>query len=166
MSKSIGQRLLGGIWLVDGILELLPGTTQNFLPLIQNTAQGQPAWLHGLLLWGAQALAPHAVLWNDLLGLVEIGIGLLLLLRFHPRFALTASIGLSVPIWIWGQAFGGILTGNATDIGAMPLYILAALLVWPAHDTTVHGPTGQSDRADPRPASLLMRGRDHKRGEV
>ncbi len=163
MTKSIGQQLLGSIWLVDGILELLPGTTQNFLLIIQGVAQGEPAWLRGLLLWGARMLGPQAVLWNDALGVLEIGLGLLLVFRFHVRFMLAASIGLSVPIWIWGQAFGGILTGSATDMGAMPLYVLAALLVWPAGETMTRGQANQGDRADTRPASPSTGRREHKR---
>ena len=76
------------------------------------------------------------MLWNDLLGVAEIGVGLLLLFSVSARLGIVLSIVLSIPIWIWGQGLGGILTGNATDPGAMPLYVLAAFLVWPRRADT------------------------------
>jgi len=130
-SRTTGRRLLGAIWLLDGILELFPDTEHSFIDLIHSQADGQPAVLHDLLIWGANLLAPHAFLWNSVLGVAEIVLGVLLLVNVLPRLTLLGTIALAIPIWIWGQAFGGMFTGSATDPGAMPLYILAALMVWP-----------------------------------
>ncbi len=154
ISRSTGQRLLGLLWLIDGVLQLSPGTTRTFIHIITSNGRGQPDWLHGLLLWGAQILAPHAAAGSTLLAVAEIGLGLLLVVRLHPRWVLAGTILLSVPIWIWGQALGGILTGSATDVGAMPLYILVAVLVWPAREASngqtarqlKRGETGGVDR--------------------
>lgn len=131
ITRTTGRRLLGAIWLLDGILELFPGTEHSIIDLVRSQADGQPAVLHDLLIWGANLLAPHAFLWNSALGAAEIVLGVLLLVNILPRVTLLGTIVLAIPIWIWGQAFGGMFTGSATDPGAMPLYILAALMVWP-----------------------------------
>lgn len=131
MTRVTGRRILGLFWLIDGILELLPGTAGSFLSIVKQMAQGQPPPIHHLVLWGYNVMLPYPIAWNDALGAAEIAVGVALLIGLWPRLTLAASILLTIPLWIWGQAFGGFLTGSATDIGAMPLYALAALLVWP-----------------------------------
>jgi hypothetical protein len=134
MNRQTGRLIFGFLWILDGILELLPDTAKNFISIIQSMADGQPAWLQSMLTWTANLLSPHAILWNGVLGVAEIVVGVLLLFAVSARLGIILSIALAIPIWIVGQAFGGILTGSATDPGAMPLYILAALLVWPRRE--------------------------------
>src|SRR5579875_2916179 len=131
MSRTTGRHILGLVWIIAGILELLPGTAGSFLSMVSQMADGQPPPIHHLILWGHRIMAPYPFAWNDALAAAELAIGVALVIGLWPRLTLTASIALAIPIWIWGQGFGGFLTGTATDIGAMPLYVLVALLVWP-----------------------------------
>ena len=41
------------------------------------------------------------------------------------------SIILAAAIWVIGENFGGILTGQATDPNTGPLLVLVALAFWP-----------------------------------
>ena len=145
MNKQTGRIIFGSLWILDGILELLPDTAKKFISIIQGMADGQPGWLHTMLTWTANLLSPHAILWNGVLGVTEIVVGVLLLFSVSARLGIILSIVLAIPIWIVGQAFGGILTGSATDPGAMPLYILVALLVWPRRNVVNRaGPSSEN----------------------
>jgi uncharacterized membrane protein YphA (DoxX/SURF4 family) len=122
--------VLGGLWLVDGLLELQPGVFSGFLDLVKNSGQGQPGIVHGGIVWAGGVLAHAPTAANAGLAAVEILIGLALLLGLGTRTALALSIVLSLAIWLFGQGLGGLLTGSATDVGAAPLYILLAGAVY------------------------------------
>jgi hypothetical protein len=65
------------------------------------------------------------------LALLEAAIGLAVLRRFHTRLSLGLGIAVSILFWIGGQNFGGILTGQGTDPGSGPLFVLLALTLFP-----------------------------------
>jgi hypothetical protein len=56
---------------------------------------------------------------------LQLGLGLGLGIAFRP----TVRAGL---IWVFAQAFGGILASGATDPNSGPLLALLALTYWPA----------------------------------
>jgi len=128
LSPLLGQRLLGLICLIDGLLMLEPSTAKSLPSLVEGNAQGEPAWFAQWLTWGGHWLKGDLVY---LPGLLFVIIGLLLISQVAPRGGLGLLLLLSLPIWIFGQAFGGVLTGSATDLNSMPLYALVAFLVWP-----------------------------------
>jgi hypothetical protein len=74
------------------------------------------------------------------LGLAEVFVviaigGTLSGLRVPRRFAiagLTLAIVMAAGIWVFGEAFGTILTGSGTDPNTGPLLILLAVAYWPA----------------------------------
>ena len=121
--------VLGAAWLADGFLELQPGVFHSFHDLVQQSAANQPAALQLLIGWGAGLLAHAPTLANGALGAVEVLIGLALLLGVGTRHVLVASMLLVVPIWVLGEGLGQVFTGNATDIGAAPLYALLAIAI-------------------------------------
>jgi len=47
------------------------------------------------------------------------------------RIALIASMAISLWFWFLGEGLGGLLTGQATDVGTGPLMILIAALLLP-----------------------------------
>ena len=47
-----------------------------------------------------------------------------------PR-GLVAGAALSASYWVFGQAFGQVLTGMATDVNAGPLFVLLAVALYP-----------------------------------
>ena len=48
------------------------------------------------------------------------------------RGTLVLAIVVAAVIWVFGQAFGEIMTGGATDPNSGPLLALLALAYWPA----------------------------------
>ncbi len=127
------QRLLGIIWLFDGLLQFRPlmlsrgFIAHDVLPL----AQGEPPWLHAFMQWDA-----HLLLWNPVLsdlavGVIQVAIGVLLLMRRSSRWGLVASSLWAVAVWAAGEAFGQIFTGMSwLGNGAPGAALLYALLSW------------------------------------
>jgi hypothetical protein len=51
------------------------------------------------------------------------------------KAALVLAIVVAAVIWVFGEAFGAILTGGGTDPNSGPLLILLALTYWPIRAT-------------------------------
>jgi hypothetical protein len=62
--------------------------------------------------------------------MVEAAIGVGVLTRFRRTF-LALGIVVAAVYWVFGQQLAQLLTGQATDVAAGPLYILLALTIWP-----------------------------------
>ncbi len=63
---------------------------------------------------------------------LALGIGLAVVKREQLPAFLIASIVVSVVFWYCSEAFGGILTGMATDFNSGLLLVVMALAVWPS----------------------------------
>jgi hypothetical protein len=63
------------------------------------------------------------------LAIVSAAIGLSLASRYHARLFLVVATVISLCFWIIGQGLGGVLTGQATDVGTEPLMVLTAALL-------------------------------------
>jgi uncharacterized membrane protein YphA (DoxX/SURF4 family) len=120
---------LGAVWLVDGLLQLQPSVFRNFLTLIQEAGQNQPAPLQASIAVVASLITRAPALTNVALGAAEVLIGLALLIGVGGRRVLIASMALTVPIWVFGEGLGQVFSGSTTDIGAAPLYAALALAV-------------------------------------
>jgi spore coat protein A len=94
-------------------------------------------WLSSLLTATAHATEgigqPIALLAAGVSALIGVGVGL----RWHSRPLLWAAIILSAIYWVFGQAFGGVATGEATDINTAPLFALLAVAMLPLLPRTV-----------------------------
>ena len=127
---------LGAIWLLDGLLQLQPSMfSRSFTAMLAGSAQGQPWWILHSVTHVAHDLAPHVAQWNVLFALTQLAIGFCLLADRAVKPALAASIVWSIAVWWFGEAFGGVFSGNASLVtgapGAVLIYGLLALLVWP-----------------------------------
>lgn len=137
VSRLDVQRVLGGIWFLDGLLQLKPDmftpafTSQLILPM----AQGQPLWLAGLVTWGARLIAPHPALYDSGFALIQLLLGALLLLDVGPRWSLAGSVAWAVFVWIFGEALGQVLGGGQLLVSGAPgpgvLYALVSVAIWP-----------------------------------
>lgn len=134
-STSIGKLrervrlLLGGLWLLDGLLQLQPMMfTQSFpsqvlLPALQNF----PPPISNLTLDKLYpAILNHVVAFNLIAIVVQVGLGILLLypsrrLNFP---GLIMSAAWSAIIWVFGQAFGGVwsVTQGGLTLGEASVY--------------------------------------------
>ncbi len=144
------QMLLGVVWLFDGVLQLQPSmfapsfVTDTLVP----TADGNPRPIASAIVAVSRFIEPHIAIWNVSFALLQLLIGLGLLFRRTVRTALAASFVWSILVWILAEGLGGILTGTASPLsgapGAVLLYILVGLLVWPRPEvSTLAHPRGQ-----------------------
>ena len=74
------------------------------------------------------------------LTLIAVGV---YLPRPAARATLVLAIVVAMAIWVFGEAFGAILTGSGTDPNSGPLLALLALAYWPV--TTMTVPAGAAD---------------------
>lgn len=132
------QLALGGLWLLDGLLQLQPKMFTSYLVnrVMRANAAGQPHLLAAAILHFANFVSHDVALWNTLLAAVQITIGIGILTKRFRRRALGFSIAWAGFVWVFGEGLGGILTGSASPLmgapGAVLLYLLIAVLVWPA----------------------------------
>jgi hypothetical protein len=131
------QLALAAIWLLDGILQYQPYMfTKAFATqVLATTAPGNPGWIADPITWAARIAADHPVGSNTGFATIQLLLGLGIAWRPTVKAALAASVGWSVAVWWLGEGLGGVLTGTASPLngapGAVILYALLAVLIWP-----------------------------------
>jgi len=137
-ARAIGAPVARALWLVLWLslayFALLPAnrTPQGLNSMIAGMESGEPGWLAALDR-GAASLVAHQGLAASIvlaIALAVIAVGVYLpASAAKPILAL--AIVASAAIWVFGEAFGTILTGGGTDPNSGPLLILLALAYWP-----------------------------------
>ncbi len=136
---SIAARVMWLVlWAFSAFLLLEPQNQSRgaLSSLISQAATGEPGFVHSLLAGVAGSLKAAGPWVDSLLALLMVIIAYCVALRYHPRMFLTISIVLGTAIWVLGQAFGGILTGQGTDPNSGPLWVLFACCMWSGLATT------------------------------
>ena len=125
-----GKMIWSSIWVVDGVLQLLPANYQGgaLSTAFRSAGSGEPGLLAAVSHGIGNAVAGHNVQVAIVLGTLEIAIGLAVFLS-KPNSALFAGAILAFVMWIVGQDLGGILTGQGTDPNSGPLYVMLALVL-------------------------------------
>jgi hypothetical protein len=131
------QLALGALWLLDGILQFQPSMfTKAFPGMLAGTSAGNPAFVASPVNWSAALITHHLVVLNAIFAAIQVALGLGIAWRPTVRLALAASVLWSLAVWFLGEGLGGVLAGTAslTDgaPGAVILYALLAVLLWPA----------------------------------
>lgn len=149
VSPRMIQVALGLIWLVDGALQLQPYMfSPAFLEvLIASNAQGQPAIIHAAIVQAVQIALPHRLLVNASFALVQIAIGLGLIVSPRSvRPALVLSFAWALVVWLMGEGLGMLFMGMASPLtgapGAVLLYAVIGVLVWPSARASEGGRAG------------------------
>lgn len=128
---------LGLIWLLDAALQFQPYMFTKAFPteVIGSTAAGNPGWVHDPVIWASNLMAHHLVLTNGTFAVVQLLIALGLFWPRTIKLALAGSIGWALMVWWMGEGLGGILTGPVSPVAGLPgavlLYAIAAVLLWP-----------------------------------
>lgn len=144
------QIALGVIWLLDGLFQFKSFmythgiVSEVFAP----AAEKQPSWVASPMHTFDSFYGKDLTLWNTLSAQVQIAIGLgLIVSRRTVKPALLASFAWSPVVWWFGEGFGG-LTSNTLPAplmgapGAVILYALIGLLVWPTDRAQARSPAG------------------------
>jgi hypothetical protein len=125
------------VWLLDAVLQGQSVMfTGAFARMVAATAAGNPAVIAGPIIWASHLIGHHPVLANAGFAAIELLLALGMAWRPTVKGALAVSIVWSVGVWWLGEGLGGLLAGTADPVtgapGAVIIYILLALLLWPA----------------------------------
>ena len=136
-ARRVLQLILAATWLLDGMLQYRSFMyTQAFGQMIGGTAAGNPGVIARPISWNAVLVEHHLVLLNTVFATIQLLLGLGIAYRPTVRVALAASIAWSLGVWWFGEGLGGVLSGGASPVnggpGAVILYALLAVLLWPA----------------------------------
>jgi hypothetical protein len=140
------QLVLATIWLIDGILQLQSFFfTKSFgLQMISGMSQGNPSVIARPITWSGTTIGHHAVLTDACFAVVQIGIAVAIAWRPTVKIGLAASIAWAVAVWWVGEGLGGVLNGTANPVngapGAVMIYALLAVLLWPSDRASQRAP--------------------------
>ena len=131
------QLALAVIWLLDAMLQFQPFMFgHGFGQMLAGGAHGNPAIVAGPVTWSAAFIGHHVAALNAIFAIIQLLLGLGIAWRPTVRLALAASVAWSLAVWWLGEGLGGLLAGTASPVngapGAVLLYALLAVLLWPA----------------------------------
>jgi hypothetical protein len=131
------QLALGALWLLDGMLQFQPAMFgKGFPQMLAGSAPGNPALVARPINWSAAFIGHHVVVLNAIFAVFQLLLGLGIAWRPTVRLALAGSVLWSLAVWWLGEGLGGVLAGTASPVdgapGAVVLYGLLAVLLWPA----------------------------------
>jgi cytochrome oxidase Cu insertion factor (SCO1/SenC/PrrC family) len=127
----------GLLWIFDGILQGQASMPLGMVPqVVQPAAAGSPGWVLHVVNAGATIWNYHPVVAAAASVWVQVGIGAWLLAAPRGRWSRLgglASVAWGLVVWVFGEAFGGMLAPGASWLfgapGAVLFYCLAGTLV-------------------------------------
>jgi hypothetical protein len=156
------QICLGLVWLLDAALQYQPFMFGPFFVTqsIDSARAGNPFIVAGPAAWASHMMLHHIAIYNAIFATIQLLIAVGIFFRRTLRTALAASIVWALFVWWFGESLGGILVGYsplAGVPGAVVLYALIAIMLWPTERPPVHQVTSpaQSGPLGGRAANLL-----------
>ncbi len=139
LSRKALQRVLGALWLIDGLLQLQPQMfTMNMVNgIMKPMLQGQPGLVEPSLQFIVNQTTLHLIEVNLLICVVQIllGLGFLFLPDRWIKELVIASFVWAFIVWYGGEGMSMLLTGQGSILsgapGAVLLYPLLGLAVYP-----------------------------------
>jgi hypothetical protein len=128
---------LATLWLLDAALQFQPYMFSSDFPkdILGPAGQGSPVWVSGPVMWSSTLMAQNLVLLNTLFALTQLAIAVGLMVPRTRKPALLASIVWALMVWWLGEGFGMVFAGPISPMmglpGAVILYAVVAVLVWP-----------------------------------
>ncbi len=152
--RRVLQLGLAAIWLLDGVLQYQSFMfTKAFGQMIGATSAGNPGVVAHPINWNATLVEHHLVLLNAIFATIQLLLGLGIAYRPTVRLALAASIAWALGVWWFGEGLGGVLSGAASPLngapGAVIIYALLAVLLWPSDRITASRRRPRSWRPGP-----------------
>jgi hypothetical protein len=158
-----GQVLRCGLaltWLLDAALQYQPFMfSRAFSQTLSGAARGNPHVIAQQISWAAGIVADRPILANAVFATIQLLLAVGIGWRRTAKIALAASIAWSLGVWWFGEGLGGVLAGTASPVdgapGAVILYALLAVLVWPAGQHNQGAPFAAARGLGAWPARLL-----------
>src|SRR5258708_33441421 len=144
LSRKALQRLLGVLWLIDGLLQFQPQMfTMNMVDgIMKPMLTGQPGLFEPSLQFIVNQTTLHLTAVNLLIGIVQVclGLGFLFLPDRWVKELVIVSIVWAFIVWYGGEGMSMLLTGTASILtgapGAVLLYPLLGFAVYPRKTST------------------------------
>jgi len=138
-SRKVLQRILGALWLIDGLLQFQPQMfTMNMVNgIMKPMLNGQPGLFEPSLQFIVNQTTLHLTAVNLLIGIVQVclGLGFLFLPDRWVKELVIVSIVWAFIVWYGGEGMSMLLTGTASILtgapGAVLLYPLLGFAVYP-----------------------------------
>ncbi len=159
--RRVLQLVLATIWLFDGVLQLQPYmfTTHFGAAMLAPSAPGNPGFIAHPITWVASTVAHHSVVTNACFAAVQILLGLAVAWRPTVKVGLAASVGWALAVWWLGEGFGGVFAGVASTVsgapGAVVIYAVVAVLLWPTERGPAKALTTAARAVGERGAALI-----------
>jgi len=139
LSRKALQRVLGALWLIDGLLQFQPQMfTMNMVNgIMKPMLQGQPGLIEPSLQFIVNQTTIHLIEVNLLIGIVQVllGLGFLFFPDRWVKELVIASFVWAFIVWYGGEGMSMLLTGTSSILsgapGAVLLYPLLGLAVYP-----------------------------------
>ncbi|MFE3879472.1 hypothetical protein ACFXPX_34360 [Kitasatospora sp. NPDC059146] len=153
ITRRRAQVTLGLLWLLAGALQLQPFmfTTGFARRIIAPAGDQQPAVVAGPVHWAARLIATAPLPLDLLFAATQLLLGAALVLAHSARrvrLALSASIAWALAVWWLGEGLGGLTSAHALMLtggpGAVVLYAVVALALWPARPPASGGLPGDA----------------------
>jgi hypothetical protein len=145
------QLALAGLWLLDAVLQYQSFMfTKAFGAMLGASGPGNPWFIAQPISWNATLVEQHSVLLNSVFATCQLLLAFGIAWRPLVRAALAASVVWSLAVWWLGEGLGGVLgaTNPVNDApGAVILYALLAVLLWPADRGAARPPAFTAARA-------------------
>jgi hypothetical protein len=135
------------LWIGGAVLQALP--MNNTGADLAGTIGGGPSWLVGVQNSLSGWVASHGTTSVALLTAAELLIGLAALSRRTLPISAVAGLVLAAAIWVFGQDFGLLYTGTATDPNTAPLAALVAVALLEGRGHVGPAPDSLGSRAAP-----------------
>ena len=135
--SPLGLAWARGAWLVVwGSFAYFTLQTANRAPgaardTFAGLAAGEPGWIAAMDRGLASAAAGHGLVIGTGLAVVFVAAGLGVFWPATTRPALVLSVIVALAIWVLGENFGEIATGQGTDPNTGPLLVALAAAFWP-----------------------------------
>jgi hypothetical protein len=157
-ARAVGAHTARALWLVfwlsQAYFALSPANRapQALYGMITGRESGEPGWLASLMRGAAALVAGRGLAASIVLAaaLVLIAAGVYLPTA-AAKPVLVLAIMVAAAIWVFGQAFGGILASGTTDPNSGALLVVLALAYWPASGAL---PAAAAPSGPPAPSGL------------
>jgi hypothetical protein len=141
------------LWLVMAWLWLLAANSSaNATRDAINAAPSGMSWLSTVQDWAANGSAGHGLVIALVLAALSAAIGIAVAANWRAKEFLIIAVALNLAYWVFGQGFGGIAEGNATDPNAGPLFVLLAVAMCALLPAGLRNPATPARGTPPAPS--------------
>jgi hypothetical protein len=128
---------LAAIWLLDAVLQLQSFMFTKAFGQTLGSGPGNSALIADPITWSTHIIEAHPAWTNAVFATVQLFLALGLAWRPAVKVTLAASMAWSAGVWWFGEGLGGVFNGTANPVtgapGAVIIYALIAVLVWPTN---------------------------------